>query len=72
MKNITVPEMISNNIAQNSITLIKSGKVRNHKLRDNSREHTGLVEHQEQCIYRDFLQSKNCCMVIELTGTDIY
>ncbi len=59
-------------IAKKGIALIKEGKVRNHKLGNNSRTHTGEVEKKEYQIFRDFLPSKNCCMIYELTGSDYY
>lgn len=59
-------------IAKNGIALISSGKVRNHKLGNSARIHTGEVEKREYQIYRDFLPSKNCSMVYELTGSDYY
>ena len=59
-------------IAQNGMALITSGKVRNHKLGNSSRVHTGEAEEKECRIYRDFLPSKNCCMVYDLTGSDCY
>ncbi|MDE5590099.1 MAG: hypothetical protein K2J60_13340 [Acetatifactor sp.] len=57
-------------IADIGIALVKSGKVRNHKLGNSSRIHTGEVEKKEYQTYRDFLPSKNCCMVYELIGSD--
>ena len=54
------------------MALIESGKVRNHKLGNSSRIHTGEVEKKEYQNYRDFLPGKNCCMVYELTGSDRY
>lgn len=59
-------------IAENGVALITSGKVRNHKLGNSARIHTGEVEKREYQLYRDFLPSKNCCMVYELTGSDYY
>lgn len=61
---------LASEIANTGISLIKSGKVRNHKLGNSAREHTGEVEKREYQTYRDFLPSKNCCMVYELTGSD--
>lgn len=58
-------------IARNGMALIHSGKVRNHKLSNNARSHTGEVEKAEYQTYRDFLPGKNCCMVYELTGSEI-
>ena len=57
-------------IADIGIALVKSGKIRNHKLGNSSRIHTGEVEKKEYQTYRDFLPSKNCCMLYELTGSD--
>ena len=62
----------ANEIAKNGIALISSGKVRNHKLGNSARIHTGAAEIKEYQTYRDFLPSKNCCMVYELTGSDCY
>lgn len=62
----------ANEIANNGFLLVKSGKIRNHKLGNSSRIHTGEVEKKEYQTYRDFLPSKNCCMVYELTGSDNY
>lgn len=59
-------------IAKNGIALINSGKIRNHKLGNSAPIHTGEAEKKEYQIYRDFLPSKNCCMVYELTGSDCY
>lgn len=62
---------ISYDIAKEGISLITSGKVRNHKMGDSSRIHTGEIEKKECQIYRDFLPTKNCCMVYELTGSEL-
>lgn len=53
-------------IAQRGVSLISSGKVRNHKLGNSSRIHTGEAEKKEYQNYRDFLPGKNCCMIYEL------
>ncbi|MCM1123244.1 MAG: hypothetical protein NC416_11740 [Eubacterium sp.] len=63
---------LAKEIAQNGMRLINSGKIRNHKLGNSSRIHTGEVEKRERQIYRDFLPTKNCSMVYELTGSDRY
>ena len=63
---------LASEIAQNGMRLINSGKIRNHKLGNSSRIHTGEAEKREAQIYRDFLPSKNCSMVYELTGSDCY
>lgn len=68
----TIQESTAKEIAQNGMALIKSGKIRNHKLGNSARVHTGEEEKKEYQIYRDFLPSKNCCMVYELVGSDWY
>lgn len=61
---------LASEIARNGMRLINSGKIRNHKLGNSSRIHTGEVEKREAQIYRDFLPSKNCSMVYGLIGSD--
>ena len=72
MKTAYVQPGLANEIAKRGVFLITSGKVRNHKLGNSSRIHTGEVEKKEYQNYRDFLPGKNCCMVCELTGSDCY
>lgn len=60
----------ANIIAENGMSMIKSGKVRNHKLGNSSPIHTGTVEKREYQTFRDFLLCKNGCMVYDLTGSD--
>ena len=67
MKVVTASE-----IAKNGMSWINNGKIRNHKLGNSSRIHSGEVEDREYHIYRDFLPSKNACMVYELIGSDNY
>lgn len=57
-------------IAKNAMSLIENGRVRNHKLGNSVRIHTGEVERAERQAYRDFLPSKNCRIVCELTGSE--
>lgn len=63
---------LANEIAREGMLLLKRGKIRNHKLGNSSRIHTGEVEKKEYQNYRDFLYSKNGCMVYELTGRGYY
>ncbi len=63
---------LASEIADTGIALIREGKSRNQKLSNSSRIHTGEVEKKEYQNYRDFLPSKNCCTVYELTGSDCY
>lgn len=72
MNTLTMQESFANKIAHDGIKLIRDGKVRNHKLGNNSRIHSGEVEKKEYQTYRDFLPSRNCCMVYELLGSDCY
>lgn len=72
MDTLKLQGRLASEIAQNGISLINSGKVRNHKLGNSSRIHSGEVERKEYQTYRDFLPGKNCCMLYELTGSDCY
>ena len=72
MDTLKVQGTPASEIAKKGVALIESGKVRNHKLGNSARVHTGEAEKREYQIYRDFLPSKNCCMVYELTGSDDY
>lgn len=55
-------------IAQHAMSLIEHGKIRNHKLGNDARIHTGEIERAERQTYSDFLPSKNCRIVCELVG----
>lgn len=59
-------------IAENALELIISGKVRNHKLENSSRIHAGAAEREEYRVFRNFLPTKNACLVYDLTGSDKY
>lgn len=59
-------------IAERGKRLLREGKIRNHKLRNRDAIHTEEIERKETQIYRDFLPSKNCCIVYSLTGSDNY
>lgn len=72
MDNFIAKENSAEDIAENGMRLISEGKVRNHKIKNSARIHTGTEEKREYQIYRDFLPSKNCSMVYELTGSDYY
>lgn len=72
MDNQNLQVVSAEQIAKNGMSLVNSGKIRNHKLKNSSRIHTGEVEDKECRVYRDFLPSKNCCIVLELTGSDCY
>ena len=72
MKNQNMHAETADQSAKNGMSLLENGKVRNHRLGNSSRIHTGEVEDKECRIFRDFLPSKNCCMIYELTGSDCY
>lgn len=72
MSNQNLQAISAEQIAKKGMLLITSGKIRNHKLRNSSRIHTGEVEDREYQVYRDFLPSKNCCIVLDLRGSDFY
>lgn len=72
MKTLKTKGISASEIAKNGVALIKNGKIRNHKLGNSASIHTRELEKREYQIYRDFLPSKNCCMVYELTGSDCY
>lgn len=59
-------------IAKNGIQMVLDGKVRNHKLGNSARVHTGEVEKRESQQYQDFLSTKNFRIAYELTGSDHY
>lgn len=59
-------------IAERAMLLLKEGRVRNHKLGNSARIHSGEVEMEEYHRFRDFLPSKNGRMVYMLTGSDHY
>lgn len=70
MNTVTAQRQNAQEIAKNGIKLIINGKIRNHKLGNSSRIHTGEVEKKEYQTYRDFLLCKNCFMLYDLTGSE--
>ncbi len=59
-------------IVEIGMSLLSDGRIRNHRLGNTSRIHSGEMEKKEYHIYRDFLPSKNGRMVYNLTGNDNY
>lgn len=51
---------------------IESKKVRNHKLGNSARVHTGEAEKEEYRLYRDSLTTRQACLAYELKGCDHY
>ena len=56
--------------AKKHVELIKNGKVRNHKLGNTSRRHTGEIEEKECTVYCDFLRTKTYDFINNLRGCD--
>ena len=56
--------------ANESMRQIKSGAVRNHKLKNSARIHTGEMEEVECDTFCNFLMSKNYFLVDELRGCE--
>ena len=56
--------------ANESMRQIKSGVVRNHKLKNSARIHTGEMEEVECDAFCNFLMSKNYFLVDELRGCE--
>lgn len=57
-------------IAEEGILLLSENKVRNHKLGNSARIHTGQDEKEEYYIYRNFLPTKMACIIYNLIGSD--
>lgn len=56
--------------ADESMRQIRSGTVRNHKLKNSARIHTGEMEEVECDVFCNFLRSKNYFLVDELRGCE--
>ncbi len=59
-------------IAEKGMEYIRTGKVRDHKLGNSARVHSGAAENREYHIFRRFLPTKNNYIVTNLTGTNWY
>lgn len=53
-------------IGEDGVQMIRSGAVRNHKLANNARTHSGELEENEALLFCDFLSTKNCEIIEEL------
>ena len=56
--------------SEHSIQMVKSGVIRNHKLGNSAREHSGETEEKESSIFIDFLSTRNCDLMINLRGNN--
>ena len=63
------PEDIAR-IGEHSIQMVKSGVIRNHKLGNSAREHSGETEEKESSLFIDFLSTRNCDLMINLRGNN--
>lgn len=61
-----------NEMANKELERIIAGRVKNHKLGNDAKIHSGEQEEKECCIYRDFLPTKNCDFILNLRGSDSY
>lgn len=57
-------------LAERMIQMIRSGKLRNHKLGNTSVVHHGEAEEKELMEYGNFLRTKNFYMIMQLCGSD--
>lgn len=53
-----------------ALEFIRGGRIRNHLLGNAAGEHGGEAELIESQRFRDFLPTKNGCMVFDLVGRD--
>lgn len=53
---------------EHDMQTIKDGKVRNHKLGDSARKHSGKVERKECAVFCEFLLTKNFDFINSLRG----
>ncbi|MBR3318546.1 MAG: hypothetical protein IKG21_12075 [Atopobiaceae bacterium] len=62
--------MTAQQVSKEAMAFIHDGRVRNHMLGNAAGEHGGEVELIESQRFRDFLPTKNGCMVFGLVGGD--
>ena len=62
--------MTATQASDEALRLIHKGHIRNHLLGNAVEEHSGEAELIESQQFRDFLPSKNGCMVFSLVGGD--
>lgn len=62
--------MTGKQASQEALEFIREGKIRNHLLGNAAGEHSGETELIESQSFRDFLPTKNGCMVFDLVGCD--
>lgn len=62
--------MTGKQVAVESLNKLHEGKIRNHLLGNAAGEHSGEIELLEGQRFRDFLPTKNACMIYALVGGD--
>lgn len=62
--------MTAKQVSSEALRLIHEGRIRNHLLGNAAGEHSGEAELIESQQFRDFLPTKNGCMVYRLVGGD--
>jgi len=72
MTEMKIQKDTAQEMAERCKKLLQERKIRNHKLGNSAAIHTGEIERKEAQIYRDFLPSRNCCIVYSLTGSENY
>ena len=60
-----------NETSKKAIDMLKNGGISNHKLSSTARLHTGEEEQEEVFLFRDFLVTKNGCLVMSLEEANI-
>lgn len=73
--NLIANEYITSSVREagnRNIQKIREGKIRNHKLGNNSLIHYGELEEEELGQYLNFLPTKTCALILELTGNCDY
>ena len=62
----------ANEASERMITLIREGKLRNHKLVYSSPVHFGDIERNEQVTYEAFIRCRNFYDLLALRGASYY
>lgn len=60
------------NIGFETMNKVKAGKIKQHKLSNSAFAHTGEIENKELAEYIRFLPSKNCQLLLDIKGNEIY
>ncbi len=58
--------------SKTAINMLINGGIGNHKLSNAASVHTGEEEEKELSVFRDFLITKNGCLIMKLEGQGYY